>query len=218
MLKDLMNDYPFLKVLDEEALNIIEHHLVVKKIEAGEMLINGEQACWGFSFIRRGVLRVYRLNEEGREVTLYRLRKGDSCFMTVICALAHSNTDAYVRVEEDGELVILPIPLFEKYLLNQPVYLQYVFQNLYEKFTRVVNVLEKVTFDSIEGRVMDYLKEHHHRGILYRTHEQIAFDIGSTREVVSRTLKGLEKKGIVVLERGRIIIGGNFLKDDPSER
>ena len=54
-----------------------------KKVQAGELLINGEEACWGFSFIKSGVLRVYRLNDEGREVTLYRLRKGDSCFMTV---------------------------------------------------------------------------------------------------------------------------------------
>ena len=92
MLDGLMSDYPFLKMLDEEALAIIERNLVQKKVQAGELLINGEEACWGFSFIKNGVLRVYRLNDEGREVTLYRLRKGDSCFMTVICALTQNNT------------------------------------------------------------------------------------------------------------------------------
>ena len=92
MLDGLMSDYPFLKMLDEEALAIIERNLVQKKVQAGELLINGEEACWGFSFIKSGVLRVYRLNDEGSEVTLYRLRKGDSCFMTVICALTQNNT------------------------------------------------------------------------------------------------------------------------------
>ena len=171
MLDGLMSDYPFLKMLDEEALAIIERNLVQKKVQAGELLINGEEACWGFSFIKSGVLRVYRLNDEGREVTLYRLRKGDSCFMTVICALAQSNTHAYVRVEEDSELVILPILLFEKYLINHPVYLQFVFKNLYEKFLSVIQVVENVTFNSIEQRVIDYLKEHSRGGLLYRTHE-----------------------------------------------
>ena len=171
MLDGLMSDYPFLKMLDEEALAIIERNLVQKKVQAGELLINGEEACWGFSFIKSGVLRVYRLNDEGREVTLYRLRKGDSCFMTVICALAQSKTHAYVRVEEDSELVILPILLFEKYLMNHPVYLQFVFKNLYEKFLSVIQVVENVTFNSIEQRVIDYLQEHSRGGLLYRTHE-----------------------------------------------
>lgn len=206
MLDGLMSDYPFLKMLDEEALAIIERNLVQKKAQAGELLINGEEACWGFSFIKSGVLRVYRLNDEGREVTLYRLRKGDSCFMTVICALTQNNTHAYVRVEEDSELVILPMLLFEKYLMNHPVYLQFVFKNLYEKFLSVIQVVENVTFNSIEQRVIDYLQQLSRGGLLYRTHEQIAFDIGSTREVVSRTLKSLERKGMVKLERGKILI------------
>lgn len=206
MLDGLMSDYPFLKMLDEEALAIIERNLVQKKVQAGELLINGEEACWGFSFIKSGVLRVYRLNDEGREVTLYRLRKGDSCFMTVICALTQNNTHAYVRVEEDSELVILPMLLFEKYLMNHPVYLQFVFKNLYEKFLSVIQVVENVTFNSIEQRVIDYLQQLSRGGLLYRTHEQIAFDIGSTREVVSRTLKSLERKGMVKLERGKILI------------
>ena len=206
MLDGLMSDYPFLKMLDEEALAIIERNLVQKKVQAGELLINGEEACWGFSFIKSGVLRVYRLNDEGREVTLYRLRKGDSCFMTVICALTQNNTHAYVRVEEDSELVLLPMLLFEKYLMNHPVYLQFVFKNLYEKFLSVIQVVENVTFNSIEQRVIDYLQQLSRGGLLYRTHEQIAFDIGSTREVVSRTLKSLERKGKVKLERGKILI------------
>ena len=206
MLDGLMSDYPFLKMLDEEALAIIERNLVQKKVQAGELLINGEEAFWGFSFIKSGVLRVYRLNDEGREVTLYRLRKGDSCFMTVICALTQNNTHAYVRVEVDSELVILPMLLFEKYLMNHPVYLQFVYKNLYEKFLSVIQVVENVTFNSIEQRVIDYLQQLSRGGLLYRTHEQIAFDIGSTREVVSRTLKSLERKGMVKLERGKILI------------
>lgn len=210
MLASLMEDYPFLKGLDEQALSIIESHLVSKQVDAGEMLINGEQACWGFSFIQSGRLRVYRVNEEGREVTLYRLGKGDSCFMTIICSLAKTNVHAYVQVEEDAKLLILPTAIFEKYFLQNPSYLQFVFENLYGKFINVVSLLESVTFNSIESRMIEYFKKQSYRRsgqvILYKTHEQIAFDIGSTREVVSRTLKGFERRKLLVLERGKIVI------------
>ena len=209
-LIELSEDYPFLKALDEATLLQMSQHLTSRKVVAGDVLINGDQACWGFSFLLSGTLRVYRINEEGREVTLYRLRKGDSCFMTVVCALAHMATNAYVSAEQDAELLILPMPTFEKYLVNHPAYLQYLFQNLYGKFMSVVTTLEKVTFDSIETRVIDYMVDNGHRSTgqvtLYRTHEQIAFDIGSSREVVSRALKSLERKKLVKLERGKIII------------
>ena len=210
MLELLKKDYPFLKKLDEEALNQIQKHLNGRQFKAGEMLINGSQACWGFSFILSGKLRVYRLNEEGREVTLYRLEKGDSCFMTVICALAKSQTYAYVKVEEDCELAIIPMPSFDKYLMNHPTYLQFLFQNLYGKFTSVVTTLEQISFSSVEERVLGYLKQNSHkqsgRVTFYKTHEQIAFDIGTSREVVSRTLKAMERKGLIQLERGKIVV------------
>lgn len=210
MLDTLKEDYPFLKKFDVESLMQIERHVTCREFLAGEMLINGEQACWGFSFILRGKLRVYRINDEGREVTLYRLERGDSCFMTVICALAKSQTYAYVKVEEDCELAIIPIPIFEKYLMNHPTYLQFLFQNLYGKFTSVVTKLEEVSFSSVEQRIFGYLKQNSHkqsgRVTFYKTHEQIAFDIGTSREVVSRALKAMERKGLVQLERGKIVV------------
>lgn len=210
MLELLKKDYPFLKKLDEEALNQIQKHLNGRQFKADEMLINGSQACWGFSFILSGKLRVYRINDEGREVTLYRLERGDSCFMTVICALAKSQTYAYVKVEEDCELAIIPMNIFEKYLMNHPAYLQFLFENLYGKFLSVVTTLEQVTFKSVEERVLEYLKQNSYkqsgRVVLYKTHEQIAFDIGTSREVVSRTLKALERQSLIELERGKIIV------------
>ncbi|PHV70542.1 cyclic nucleotide-binding protein [Sporanaerobium hydrogeniformans] len=209
LLEELKKDYAFLNTLSEEVQHIIEQSLCERKYKAGYKLINSEQVCCGFSFILQGTLRVYRINEEGREVTLYRLKKGDSCFMTILCALTHQPTFAFAEVEEEAILAIVPISIFEHYLLNDVNYLKYSFQNLYGKFDSVVNTLEKITFDSIEKRILDYLdayKEHSKTNIIYTTHEKLAIDIGSSREVVSRILKGFEKKGIVALERGKIRI------------
>ncbi len=207
LLEELKKEYTFLNTLSQEAQEVISQSLNKRHYETGYKLINGEQACWGFSFILKGTVRVYRINEEGREVTLYRLRSGDSCFMTILCTLAHSDTYAFAEVEEEATLAIIPIAIFEKYLLEDVGYLKYSFKNLYGKFDAVVNTLEKVTFDSIEKRILDYLKEHtqgNQKGVIYTTHEKLAIDIGSSREVVSRILKNFEKKGIVALERGKI--------------
>ena len=100
--------------------------------------------------------------------------------------------------------------LFKKYLLNNTGFLKYIFKNLYIKFEDVVEGLQKVTFDSIENRIIDYfnttMSNNNGSKIIYTTHERIAADIGSSREVVSRSLKSLEKRGIVELGRGKIKI------------
>ena len=100
--------------------------------------------------------------------------------------------------------------LFKKYLLNNNIFLKYIFKNLYNKFENVVEGLEKVTFNSIENRLIDYfnikLEESNGVKIIYTTHEKIAADIGSSREVVSRSLKTLEKRGALELGRGKIKI------------
>lgn len=210
ILSKLAGDYEFLNALDEKAKEAISHHLRINDYEAGYKLINSGQACLGFSFILKGILRVYRINDEGREVTLYKLKQGDSCFLTTLCILSDEENYAFVEVEEDATLAFIPMEIFKEYILEDKAYLKYIFKNLYGKFDHVINALEKITFDSIEKRIIHYLKQAAKKtsgiAIIYTTHEKIAIDIGSSREVVSRTLKNLEKSGIIELARGKIKI------------
>ena len=208
IVTQLEKEYEFLQTLSGEAKQVIASRLVVHDYEAGYKLINGAEACLGFSFILKGVVRVYRINDEGREVTLYKLRRGDSCFLTTLCILSEEENYAFAQVEEDASLAFIPIEVFKKYILEDKGYLKYIFRNLYGKFDQVIGALEKITFDSIEKRIVEYLKQSAHKNsgtaIIYTTHEKIAVDIGSSREVVSRTLKNLEKNGLVELGRGKI--------------
>ncbi|MBE6052883.1 MAG: Crp/Fnr family transcriptional regulator [Clostridium sartagoforme] len=207
---EMLKNYPFLNDLDNEVLEIFFNRLIVNSYEAGQNVFNNKVSCIGFSFILDGKVRIYKIGDDGKEVTLYRIGKGDSCFNTILCALTDSEETPFADVEENAIIAILPMDLFKRYLLNNNSFLKYIFKNLYAKFENVVEGFEKVTFNSIENRIIDYfnLKLIDNNGvkIIYTTHEKIAADIGSSREVVSRSLKSLEKRGILELGRGKIKI------------
>ena len=207
---DVLNSYPFLKDLDKEILDKLFSRLIVNNYEIGNSIFNNRQSCIGLSLILSGQIRIYKLGDDGKEITLYRLRKGDNCFNTILCALTESEERSFSEIEENAIIALIPMDFFKKYLLNNPSFLKYIFKNLYNKFENVVEGLEKVTFDSIENRLINYfkdnLRENQENKIIYTTHEKIAADIGSSREVVSRSLKSLEKRGRVELGRGKIKI------------
>lgn len=206
----LLRYYPFLNDLNNGELDILLNRILVDNYEAGQNVFSGKVSCIGFSFILEGRLRIYKIGDDGKEVTLYRIGKGDSCFNTILCALTDSDEVSFADVEENAVIAILPMDLFKRYLLNNNSFLKYMFKNLYNKFENVVEGFEKVTFNSIENRIIDYfnlkLEDNNGVKIIYTTHEKIAADIGSSREVVSRSLKGLEKRGILELGRGKIKI------------
>ncbi|GAB6168114.1 hypothetical protein JCM1393_05740 [Clostridium carnis] len=206
----LIENYPFLKELDSEILDILLSRIFINEYKMGESIFNTRESCLGFSFILSGTIRVYRIGDYGKELSLYRLKKGDNCFNTIQCILTESEGSFFADVEENTKVAILPMDLFKKYILNNPSFLKYLFKNLYKKFENVVDGIEKITFDSIESRLINYLKtkitDSNGAKIIYTTHEKIAADIGSSREVVSRSLKSLEKKEILELGRGKIKI------------
>lgn len=209
-IKDICKSYPFLNELDTEVLSTFSERIILNNYEIGQNVFDNKVSCIGFSFILEGRLRVYKLGDDGKEITLYRLGKGDNCFNTILCALTDTDEVSFAEVEENALIAVLPMDLFKKYLLNNNSFLKYIFKNLYNKFENVVEGLQKVTFDSIENRIIDYFKttmaNNNGSKIIYTTHEKIAADIGSSREVVSRSLKSLERRGILELGRGKIKI------------
>lgn len=207
--------YPFLNEIDKEDLNHILDRLVINDYKVGDRIFSNRQTCSGLSLIIKGRIRIYKLGTDGKEITLYRLNPSDNCFNTILCALTDSNDKSFAEVEQNATVAVIPMDLFKKYILNNNYFLKYIFKNLYDKFENVVEGLEKVTFDSIEDRIMKYFKEKINGDskstIIYTTHEKLAYEIGSSREVVSRKLKELEKKNIIEMSRGKIKVINNYL-------
>ena len=176
-IKDICKSYPFLNELDTEVLRTFSDRIILNNYEIGQNVFDNKVSCIGFSFILEGRLRVYKLGDDGKEITLYRLGKGDNCFNTILCALTDTDEISFAEVEENALIAVLPMDLFKKYLLNNNSFLKYIFKNLYNKFENVVEGLQKVTFDSIENRIIDYFKttmaNNNGSKIIYTTHEKL---------------------------------------------
>ncbi len=207
---ELCNVYPFLKDVNDDAKEIIKASLIVKKLDVDYTLMQEGSSCLGFSLITKGSIRVYKLSDKGREVTLYKLSSGDTCYLSMSCMLSSQAYPAFAEVIEPCTIVFIPSSIFNKYIYNTIEFQKYIFTNLYNKFNEVINVLEEVAFASIDTRLAKYLlqtsQNANNSKFLYLTQERIAQEVGTSREVVSRMLTDFKNKDILTSQRGKITI------------
>lgn len=207
---DLYLIYPFLNILDNETKEIVNSSLIIKDFDPDYTLIHEGASCLGFSLIIKGSIRVYKLSDKGREVTLYKLTSGDTCYLSISCILSDKTYPAFAEVLEPTKIAFIPSNIFNKYIYNTLEFQKYIFNNLYSKFNDIINVLEEVAFESIDTRVAKYLlltsKNLNNSKFLYLTQEKIAQEVGTSREVVSRMISNFKNKKIITSQRGKITI------------
>ncbi|SJZ55487.1 Crp/Fnr family transcriptional regulator [Anaerorhabdus furcosa] len=190
-----------------------KEYLLNNSIEVGykaHQTIHGEQdSCLGVLIIEEGDLRIYMLSEEGREITLYRLSKGDVCILSASCILSSISFDVFIDTETNVTGILINTEAFSK-LMDKNIYLEnYVYKLTTERFSDVMWAMQQVLFMSMDKRLAIFLLDEMNRSktdCIEVTHETIAKYIGSAREVVSRMLKYFEKEGIVELNRGGILV------------
>lgn len=207
---DLYLIYPFLNILDNETKEIVNSSLIIKDFDPDYTLIHEGASCLGFSLIIKGSIRVYKLSDKGREVTLYKLTSGDTCYLSISCILNDKSYPAFAEVLEPTKIAFIPSKIFNTYIYNTLEFQKYIFNNLYSKFNEIINVLEEVAFESIDTRVAKYLlltsKNSNNSKFLYLTQEKIAQEVGTSREVVSRMISSFKNKKILTSQRGKITI------------
>jgi len=168
-----------------------------------------ESGCIGTMFIVKGKLRVYILSDEGKEITLYRLLDNDSCVLSASCVLASINFDVFIDSEENTEVLMINSAVVSD-IMKQNIYFEsYIYKLTTERFSDVMWAMQQILFRSIDERLAALLWDQNldnADGMIEMTHENIARDIGSAREVVSRMLKYFENEGIVKLYRKGIVI------------
>ena len=174
---------------------------------ASTVLFERGDPCLGFLVLDRGVLRVSRAGGGGRELLLYRLRPGEVCVITLGCLLAGTEYPARAVVEEDLHGVLLPPALFERLNSESAPFRHVVFGAFASRIDHLLDLTANVAFDPLDRRLASALVEHVRatgRAELRRTHAQLAAEIGSVRERVSRLLEGFAAQGAVSLGRGRV--------------
>ncbi|HAK88850.1 MAG: hypothetical protein A2077_05955 [Nitrospirae bacterium GWC2_46_6] len=161
-------------------------------------------SCSSIAFLLSGGIRVYKIGENGREITLYEIGAGETCILNASCILSPKTYPAHALSTEGGEMLLVPSGEFRRLVARYEDMRDFVFGLLSERLTTVMALVEDVAFGRMDERLMDYIIEKSENGELNATHQKIASDLGTSREVVSRLLKDFERKGKVTLSRNSI--------------
>ena len=174
-----------------------------------DAMVHGTEGCLGLVVVRSGCLRACLLSEEGREVTIFRVRAGESCVLSASCVISQITFETHLTAEEDTDLLVLPSGVFQR-LTEENIYIRcFLFEMATARFSEVMWVMQQVLFLGIDQRLALLLLEHVRAAgtpVLRRTHEELARDLGSAREVVTRMLRRFAEEGLVELRRGTVTV------------
>lgn len=209
-MKDFLADtLPFWNALTEEEKELCLSNIETKAFAKGTVLYHVGMGEASFKIVRSGIIRVFVSTPDGNEVTIYRLMGGDMCVLSVVCIMNMNSLDIHMEAEKDAEVSMIPAWVYQKLNEENNAVKDFTQQILTERFQAVMQVVSDLAFNNVGKRLargllrqMEFLDSRE----LFITHEALAKDIGSAREVVSRTLKHFENLGIVKLSRGKITI------------
>lgn len=182
-------------------------HSIVKQYKAGEVILNENAHIRSIPIVVKGVLRVVRTDDDGREILLYYIRAGESCIMSFLGGLHNDTSKVKAEIEEDAEILFLPIEKVKILIREYPQWLDYIFRLYHKRFEELLEALNAVAFKKVDERMLMLLRKKvtiTNSNILHITHEQLANELGTARVVVSRLLKQLEENGGVRLGRNKI--------------
>ncbi len=175
------------------------------KVPDGHTIATEGAVCHQLALVLEGSVRVYKLAASGREITLYRIPAGDSCILTASCIMSQAPFPAIAVAEGDVDALIVPARQAQEWLLKSQPWGAFVFGLIAKRLAEVIGVLESVTFQRMDIRIATYLIAlAPHGKTLTTTHHEIASELGTSREVVSRMLKEFERRGWLVVGRGEV--------------
>ena len=193
--------YPVLAKLPAGLLARIGGSLQTLSLPSGAVVFDERQPCRGFPFVIGGAIRVLKVSAAGRELPLYRVVAGETCIITSSCLLGHADYNARGVTEGTTTLVLLPRGLFDE-MLGEPAFRDFVFSLFSERMAELMQLVEEVAFRKLDQRLATLLLG---KGrVVYATHQQLADELGSVREIVSRLLKGFAEQGLVRLGREQV--------------
>lgn len=195
-------------VLSGELGREFSKEAVRKTAAKGTVLYEGGFPCPFVPFIVSGQVRVFKLGETGREITLYRVSEGQVCVLSSTCTLSGSSFPAIAEAEEELEMMVLPAHVFRGMMNRFPKLQQYFNERVSARLSDLMLVVEEVAFRRMDIRLVEKLLEDsaapENSNTVETTHAKLAAELGSAREVVSRILKDLENQEYLRLGRGRI--------------
>jgi CRP/FNR family transcriptional regulator len=194
-------------IFQSDLVKEIEDSGNLKHFSAGEIIVNMDSYIKHIPVVISGSIKVIRTEEDGREILLYYLTPGESCIVSILAGMKNETSKIKAIVEEDAEIMLIPADKAKEWVRKYPDWTDFIF-NLYQKrFEELLDVVNSVAFQKIDTRLLHLIKQ---KTQLYQskeisvTHQQLADELGITREATSRVLKQMEKEHLLILSRNKI--------------
>lgn len=192
--------------LEEPLFEELVKHGTVKEVKAGETLLKVGQTIRSTMLILDGLVKLYREDDEGKEFFIYHLDAGQACSLSMVCATKHERSEVLAKAVTDATVLSIPLEFMDKWMGKYKSWYQFVITSYRNRFEELLKTIDAIAFTNMDERLEDYLKKQVVRlgKHLKMTHQDIATDLNSSREVISRLLKKMEAKGWVVIHRNEI--------------
>lgn len=180
-----------------------------KSYREGDIILDENSSIRFIPIVMKGMIKVIRTEEDGREILLYYIQAGESCIMSFLGGMHNEKSIVKAEVEEDTEILFLPVDKVSLFIKEYPEWLDYIFRLYHKRFEELLDIINAIAFKKVDERLLNLLikkTEISQSKTIIITHEQLANELGTARVVVSRLLKQLEDTGKLKLGRNKIIL------------
>jgi len=192
---------------DPALRRMLAENATMKTFQEGDTLIQTGQNMRSTMLIVDGLVKVYRQDTEGQEFFMYHLYPGNACALSIICALRQHTSEVMAKAVEQSTVILIPITLMETLMKEHQTWYAFVLETYRLRFEELLVVIDNIAFKGMDERLQRYLEKqliNQSDNRLQLTHSQIANDLNSSREVISRLLKKMEQRGELILHRSFI--------------
>lgn len=205
-IKTFMKIFPLFRHSPVELIEAILNASAHKSFNRDAFLYTEGDPCHGIGLFLKGEVRVFKTSESGREITLYEMFSGDTCILNASSILSNNYYPANAQCVTDISLLLLPKNTFLDLISDYKEMRSFIFSFMSQRLTTIIELVDDIAFRKLDLRLKDFLIEKADNDVVSLTHQQIANDLGSSREVISRLLKEFEKNSQVILDRKKIVI------------
>lgn len=198
---------PFLRSADPRLIQSFLEMSFLVRIPAGKAVFTEGDDVEAIALLISGVVRVYKIGETGREITLYRFGLGQSCILTANAILSQQSFPAIATVEKEAEAVMVPASSFREWVQRYDLWRSFVYDLLSQRLVSMMEIVDEIAFRRMDARIASLLLDRCRAGSpIHITHQEIAAELGSSREVVSRILEDFTAQKVIRSARGSIEI------------
>lgn len=182
-------------------------------VKAEDVIMDYGQIIRGIPLVLSGSIKIYRMDEDGKELLLYYVNSNESCAMTFTCCMEQKPSEIKAIAEEDVTMISIPVEYMDKWMMKYTTWKNFIMGTIHDRFNELLKTIDLIAFQKLDERLKHYLEQKAKNSgskVLNLSHEDIATDLATSRVVISRLLKSLENNGLLLLYRNQIKLLSTF--------